>query len=147
MKIVIASDHAGYVLKMVVVDHLKSIGVTVVDLGTNDSSTSVDYPDYAKKVAKEVSADKDVFGILVCGTGIGMSITANKFRGVRAAAVSEPFSARMSRMHNDSNILCFGSRVVGNGLAIDIVNAWLNAEFEGGRHANRLKKIFEIEKN
>ncbi len=145
MKIAIASDHAGYALKTVVVDHLRSLGVDLVDLGTNDASTSVDYPDYAKKVAMEVAGHPDVLGILICGTGIGMAITANKFRGVRAASVSETFSARMSRAHNDANILCFGSRVVGNGLAIDIVNTWLNAEYEGGRHANRVKKIFEIE--
>ncbi|MCX6112040.1 MAG: ribose 5-phosphate isomerase B [Proteobacteria bacterium] len=145
MKIVIAADHAGYALKTIVVDHLKSIGVDVIDLGTNDSSTSVDYPDYAKKVAREIMGHTDMLGILICGTGVGMSITANKFRGIRAASVSDTFSARMSRMHNDSNILCFGGRVVGGGLAIDIVDAWLNAEFEGGRHANRLKKIKEGE--
>ena len=146
MKIAIASDHAGFALKTVVIDHLKAIGVDVTDLGTNDASTSVDYPDYAKKVAREVSANAGMLGILICGTGIGMSIMANKFRGIRAASVSDTFSARMSRMHNDSNILCFGARVVGNGLAVDIVDAWLNAEFQGGRHASRVDKISEVEK-
>lgn len=146
MKIIVASDHAGFSLKVVVIEHLRSSKYEVLDLGTDDATNSVDYPDYAKKLAKEVSANSDTLGILLCGTGIGMSITANKFRGIRAASVSDTFSARMSRMHNNSNILCLGSRVVGNGLALDIVDAWLNAKFEGGRHTNRVDKISEIEK-
>lgn len=146
MKIIVASDHAGFSLKVVVIEYLRSSKYEVLDLGTDDATSSVDYPDYAKKVAKEVSSNSGTLGILLCGTGIGMSITANKFRGIRAASVSDTFSARMSRMHNNSNILCMGSRVVGNGLALDIVEAWLNAKFEGGRHANRVDKISEIEK-
>ena len=145
MKIVIGSDHGGHYLKTVVVEHLRSIGMEVVDLGTNDATTSVDYPDYAKKVVMQVVGQPETLGILICGTGIGMSITANKFRGARAAVVSDTFSARMSRVHNDANILCLGGRVVGPGLGIDIVNTWLNAKYEGGRHAKRLEKIFEIE--
>ncbi|MEI6092931.1 MAG: ribose 5-phosphate isomerase B [bacterium] len=145
MKIFIASDHAGFDLKVVVIGHLKSKGYDVVDSGTNDASSSVDYPDYAKKIAKEVHSSKGTLGILLCGTGLGMSIAANKVKGIRAVSVSDTFSARMSRMHNNSNVLCLGSRVVGNGLALDIVDAWLNAEFEGGRHAGRVDKISKIE--
>lgn len=146
MKIAIASDHAGYSLKSTIIEHLRSKGMDVVDFGTNDKTTSVDYPDYAKIVAVQVKNEIDYFGILICGTGIGMSITANKFRGIRAAVCGDTFSARMSKTHNNANILCLGSRVIGKGLACDIVDAWFAADYEGGRHAKRLDKISEIEK-
>ena len=140
MKIIIASDHAGFSLKGAVVAYLKGKGLDVTDLGTDSASVSVDYPDYAKKVAEKVLAEK-CLGILICGTGIGMCITANKFKGIRAASVTDTFSAKMTRRHNNANIICLGSRVTGEGLALDIVDAWLNEEYEGGRHQNRLSKI------
>jgi ribose 5-phosphate isomerase B len=146
MKILIASDHAGYSLKTALVEHLKSAGVDVVDMGTSDASMSVDYPDYAKKVASQIAGQNENMGILICGTGVGMCITANKYRGVRAALAGDTFSARMSRLHNNANILCLGSRVIGKGLAIDIVDSWLGAEYEGGRHSKRLDKISDLEK-
>jgi len=146
MKILIASDHAGYSLKTALVEHLRSTGVDVVDMGTSDASMSVDYPDYAKKIASQIAGRTEDMGILICATGIGMCITANKFRGIRAALAGDTFSARMSRMHNNANILCLGGRVIGKGLAMDIVDAWLSAEYEGGRHAKRLDKISELEK-
>jgi ribose 5-phosphate isomerase B len=146
MKILIASDHAGYSLKTALVEHLKSAGMDVVDMGTSDASMSVDYPDYAKKVASQIAGQTDNVGILICGTGVGMCITANKYRGVRAALAGDTFSARMSRLHNNANILCLGSRVIGKGLAIDIVDSWLGAEYEGGRHSKRLDKISDLEK-
>ena len=140
MKIIIASDHAGFGLKSEVVAHLKSKKIDVVDLGPDTDKASVDYPDYAKKVAEAVVAEK-CLGILICGTGIGMSIAANKFKGIRAALVSETYSAKMTKRHNNANIICMGSRVIGTGLALDIVDAWLSESFEGGRHQERLSKI------
>jgi ribose 5-phosphate isomerase B len=137
--VIVGSDHAGLPLKRALVDAMRAEGYTVDDLGTHDD-TSCDYPDFAHAVAERV-ANGDGLGVLVCGTGIGMSITANKHKGVRAACVSDTFSARMTRMHNDANVLCLGSRVVGIGLGTDIVLAFLGASFEGGRHAKRLEKI------
>lgn len=144
MKIAIGSDHGGYNLKEFIKKHLAEKGVETVDFGTN-SADSCDYPDYAFKVAQAVAKGEYEKGILICGTGVGISIAANKVKGIRAALCSEPFSARMSREHNDSNILCMGERIVGVGLAAEIADAWLMAEFTGGRHAQRVGKILEFE--
>ena len=145
MKVIIGADHGGYDLKVAIKEFLKNKGVDVVDVGT-ESLVSCDYPDIAKKLVKEVLKDGSK-GILVCGTGIGMSIAANKYDGIRAALCSDTFSARMTREHNDSNVLCLGERVLGKGLALDIVNIWLNTEFsEGERHKNRIELIEKIEK-
>ncbi|MFP4017125.1 MAG: ribose 5-phosphate isomerase B [Halanaerobiales bacterium] len=145
MKIAIGSDHAGYDLKMDIVDYLEKEGYEYIDMGT-DSSQSVDYPDYGYKVAAAVSDGKVDKGILVCGTGIGMSITANKVPGVRAALCHDVFSAKATRNHNNSNVLAMGSRVVGNGLALEIVKVWLGEGFDGGRHQDRIDKISKIER-
>jgi ribose 5-phosphate isomerase B len=144
MKIAIGSDHAGVELKSELVQLLKDMGSDVLDVGTN-TSESVDYPDFGDKVSAAVSTGEVDRGVLICGTGIGMSIVANKFRNVRAALCAEPFSARMSRLHNDSNILVIGGRVTGVELAKDITRVWMETPFEGGRHENRLKKITLIE--
>ncbi len=140
MKIAAGSDHAGIHLKRAVMDHLESLGHTVEDLGTHDSS-SCDYPDFARAVGSAVSSGQADWGLLICGTGQGMAMTANKVRGVRAAVALDTFSSRMARLHNDANVLCMGERVVGQGLACDIVDSWLAAEFEGGRHQRRVNKI------
>ncbi len=139
MKVAIASDHAGFELKQIISQMLKNKGYEVIDMGT-ESSCSVDYPDYAEAVSKAVSDGSVERGILICGTGIGMSIVANKFKNVRAALCNDLFTAKMSRLHNDANILCIGGRVVGKDLAIEIVNIWFNTSFEGGRHLRRLEK-------
>ncbi|MFQ5735843.1 MAG: ribose 5-phosphate isomerase B [Thermodesulfobacteriota bacterium] len=143
-KIAIASDHAGRELKDDIKDFLASRGVEVIDLGVN-SNASVDYPDYGIPVAERVSKGDVSRGILVCGTGIGMSILANKFKKVRAALVGDAFSARMAKEHNNANILVIGGRIVGKGLAREMVREWMDAAFEGGRHQRRLDKISEIE--
>jgi len=143
-KIAIASDHAGRELKDDLREFLSSSGVEVVDMGV-DNDDSVDYPDYGIPVAESVSKGKIDRGILVCGTGIGMSILANKFRGVRAALVNDVFTARMSKEHNNANILVIGGRIVGKGLAREMVKAWMEATFEGGRHQKRLDKIAAVE--
>lgn len=145
MKIAIASDHAGFPLKLEIVKYLEGQKVDVMDLG-NEGIESVDYPDFAEKVAESVSHREVDSGILICGTGIGMSITANKFKGVRAAVVSDLVSAQMSKEHNNANILCFGARILDPQKAQQIVRAWYEAKYAGGRHDNRLKKIQEIEK-
>ena len=139
-KIIIASDHGGFNLKNHIINHLRELHQEVEDFGCYNAE-SCDYPIYAKKVAEAVAADNTLKGILVCGTGIGMSICANKYKGIRAALCTDTFSARMTRMHNDSNILCLGERVIGFGLASDIVDIWLNTEFEGGRHKKRIDMI------
>lgn len=139
-RIAIGSDHAGFSLKEEVERYLQEQGHDVEDLGTHDEQ-STDYPDYAHPVAAAVAEGKAELGVLVCGTGIGMSMAANRHRGVRAAVCSEPYSAKMARLHNDANVLCVGARVVGAGLACDIVDAFLGAEFEGGRHQRRVGKI------
>jgi len=144
MKIVIGSDHGGFILKGVVVKHLESLGYEVLDLGT-DSSKSCDYPVIAIKVSRKVLELKDTLGILVCGTGLGMSICANKIKGIRASHCTDTYSARLTRQHNDSNILCLGERITGQGLAIDIVDEWLKGTFNGGRHQKRVNMITEIE--
>ena len=138
-KIVIGSDHGGYSLKQAVIKHLKDTGYDVEDLGCY-STESCDYPVIAKAVVKEVLAQK-IKGILICGTGIGMSIAANRFDGIRASHCTDTFTARMTRMHNNSNILCLGERITGIGLALDITDIWLKTEFEGGRHQKRIDMI------
>ena len=144
MKIAIGADHAGFYLKEKIKEFLQSKGYEVIDMGTH-STESVHYPDFAKKVALAVQRGEADRGILVCGTGIGMSITANKFKGIRAALCTNEYMARMSRRHNDANVLCLGERVLGVELALSIVEAWLEEEFEGGRHEARVKLILDIE--
>jgi len=138
--IAIASDHAGLDLKRELLGALAERSLEVEDLGTHDPS-STDYPDWAHRVAEGIVSGRYARGVLVCGSGVGMAITANRHHGVRAVVCSEPYSARLSRQHNDSNVLCMGARVVGVGTAIDILDAWLGATFEGGRHASRVAKI------
>lgn len=144
MKIAIGSDHAGISLKKDIIKYLKEKGYEVQDFGTY-SESSCDYPDYAIKVAKDIKLENSDRGILVCGTGIGISIAANKVSGIRAALCGDTFSAHASREHNNANVLALGERVVGVGLALDIVDVFLTTEFEGGRHQKRLDKIIEIE--
>lgn len=146
MQIAIGSDHGGYQLKEEIKHYLDKKGVGVKDFGTY-STESCDYPDIAKAVGKAVAGEEYDKGILVCGTGIGISIAANKIPGVRAALCHDVFSAKASREHNNANILALGERVIGRGLALEIVQAWLEAEFAGGRHERRVNKIMEIEKN
>jgi len=136
----IGADHGGVHLKEVVIRCLENHGIPYLDVGTNGES-SVDYPDFAAKVASGVANGDYERGILICGTGIGMSIAANKFYGVRAALCHNTYTARMSRAHNDANILVLGERVTGVGVAEEIVNVWLETDFEGGRHARRVEKI------
>lgn len=144
MKIAIGSDHAGFGLKEDVLALLKGTGSEVIDCGTN-TTASVDYPDFGEKVSRMVSAGEVDRGILICGTGIGMSMVANKFPNVRAALCNDLFSAKMSRLHNDANILVLGGRIIGKDLAAEIVRTWLDTAFEGDRHMRRLQKIKKIE--
>ena len=144
MKIVIGSDHGGIHLKEVLKQHLAERGLEVTDAGTY-TEDSCDYPDIAVKVCREITEGKAGRGILVCGTGIGMSMAANKVKGIRAALCGDVFSATMSREHNDANVICLGERVLGPGLAVSILDAWLDTEFAGGRHARRVNKIMAIE--
>lgn len=144
MKIALGSDHAGLGLKKEIIKHLQEKDVKFEDFGTY-TEESCDYPDYAEKVAEEVVSKRFEFGILVCGTGIGISIAANKVHGVRAALCSDTFSAHACREHNDANILTLGARVVGTGVALDIVDSFLGAEFQGIRHQKRIDKISQIE--
>ena len=144
-KIFIGADSAGYTLKEEVKNYLTEKGYEVTDCGC-DSTASCHYPEFASKVCEGVQAELDSsFGILICGTGIGMSMCANKHRGIRAALCSDTYSARMTRCHNDANLLCMGARVIGSCLALDIVDAFLGAEFEGGRHAVRVDMMMDIE--
>lgn len=136
-RIIIGCDHGGLNLKNKVIEHLKEIGYEVEDVGTY-TPDSVDYPIYAKKVAHAVADGKYEKGIIICGTGIGVSIVANKVKGIRASLCGDPFSAKATRQHNNSNILCMGERVIGAGLALDIVDIWLTTEYEGGRHQKRI---------
>ena len=139
MKIILGSDHGGYNLKNIIIAHLEQQGIEVEDLGCY-SEDSCDYPVIAKAVAEKVLLAGSR-GILICGTGIGMSIAANRFKGIRASHCTDTFTARMTRMHNNSNILCLGERITGTGLALDIVEIWLKTEFEGGRHERRISKL------
>ena len=144
-RITIGSDHAGYALKIKIIAHLKEIGWDVIDVGT-DSEASCDYPVFADAVCKNIQNGTTKLGILICGTGIGMSMAANKHKGIRAAACENTYSSRMTRAHNDSNVLCMGARVVGPGLAAEILHAFLDTDFEGGRHQRRIDMIAELEK-
>ncbi len=143
--IAIGSDHAGYLLKADIIKFLEGKGLEVKDFGTN-TCDSVDYPDYGQAVAEAVSSEECEKGIIICGTGIGISISANKVPGIRAAVCTDSYMAKMSRQHNDANILAIGERVVGPGVAFDIIETWLDTEFLGGRHQNRVNKISAIEK-
>ena len=143
-RVVIGSDHAAVALKSVIVDDLKAAGHLVEDVGTF-TADSVDYPDIAGQVATAVTADASKVGILLCGTGIGVAIAANKFHGIRAAVCHDVTTARLSRQHNDANVLCMGGRILGTQVAIDVVNCWLATSFEGGRHERRVLKMKEIE--
>jgi ribose 5-phosphate isomerase B len=140
MKIIIGSDHAGFPMKEKVKVFLQNRGIEVEDVGTYNEE-SVDYTDFGKKVAREVSGGTFERGVLICGTGIGMSMVANRFQGVRAALANDLFSAVMSRRHNDSNILVMGGRLIGDTLALQLVDTWLETPFEGGRHQRRLEKM------
>ena len=144
MKIAVGCDHGGFDHKNAIADHLKQRGFEVVDYGIYENK-SVDYPDIASKLCKGILEGEADLGILVCGTGIGMSIAANKFKGIRAAACSEHFSAKYTRLHNNSNVLCLGGRVIGIGTALELADLFVNTEFEGGRHQNRIDKIEKIE--
>ena len=143
--IAIASDHGGYRLKQEIMKHLDEQGVSYKDFGTY-SQESCDYPVYAEAVAKAVAAGGANMGILVCGTGIGMSIAANKIRGIRAALCGDCYSAELTRRHNDANVLALGERVMGSGLAVKIVDTFLSTSFEGGKHARRVDMIHQLEK-
>lgn len=136
-KIAIGSDHGGFNLKGTIIKHLESKGYEVQDFGTY-STESCDYPVYAKAVANSVAKGENEKGILVCGSGIGVSIVANKVKGIRAALCHESHSAMLSRLHNDANVLCLGERITGESLALDIVDVWLKSEYEGGRHQRRI---------
>lgn len=141
----IGSDHGGFELKNHIIEHLKEIGVDYKDFGTYDEN-SVDYPDIAERVGNSVVSSECEKGILICGTGIGISIAANKIKGVRAALCHDVYSAKMTKQHNDANIICMGGRVIGRELAFMIVDTWLSEEFLGGRHADRIAKIHKLEK-
>jgi ribose 5-phosphate isomerase B len=145
MKIAIACDHGGFRLKNVLIENMKAQGVEVVDFGTY-SEESCDYPDYASKAAKAVANGECDRGVVVCGTGIGVTITANKVKGIRCALCHDVFSAKATRAHNDANMIAMGQRVIGEGLAVEILNAWLHTEFEGGRHIKRIEKMMALER-
>ena len=145
MKIAIASDHGGFELKESLKKHLAEKKIEVIDCGT-DSEASCDYPDFAKKACGLVVKGEVTYAVLVCGTGIGMSMAANKIKGIRAALCGDEFSARFTRRHNDANVLTLGARVTGPGLAESILDTFLENEFEGGRHARRVAKVMELEK-
>jgi len=147
MDIYLGSDHAGVVLKKKIFDHLESKGINAIDLGVFDEVNKVDYPDVAREVGEKIVENEGTRGILVCGTGIGMSIAANKVKGIRAAVVHDVTTAKMAAQHNNANIIAMGERVVGEQVAKDMVDMWLETPFEGGRHENRVKKIMTIESN
>lgn len=144
MTVAVGCDHAGYQMKMLVMQYLWENNIEVSDCGCDGEVC--DYADIAKLVCERVTSGKDKFGVLVCGTGIGMSMAANKCKGVRAALCSETYSAKFTRMHNDANVLCIGSRVIGTALARDILEAFFNTEFEGGRHVIRIQKMMDLER-
>src|SRR5690625_467763 len=146
MKVIITGDHAGMTLRNEVKDVLDELGYEYEDTGA-DCTTSVDYPDYALPAAERVASGEFDRGIFICGTGIGMSIAANKVKGIRCALTHDTFSAKMTRRHNDANVLAMGERVVGPGLAREVAEVFLETEFDGGRHANRIGKVDEYEKN
>ena len=143
MKIAVGCDHGGFGLKADILALLRDSGHEIMDMGT-DSGASVDYPDFARLVCEQVASDVCQRGILICGTGIGMSMAANRYPEVRAALCHEIFTARMSREHNDANVLCLGARVIGPGLAIEMVKTWLETDFAGGRHLRRIEMFSSI---
>lgn len=145
MKIVIGNDHTAVNLKNHITEYLKNKGYEVLNIGT-DSTQRTDYPIYGKKAAEKVASGECDFGVLICGTGIGISLAANKVKGIRAAVCSEPYSARLTRQHNNANIIAFGARVVGDAMAEMIVDEFLSTEYEGGRHQKRIDMITAIEK-
>lgn len=144
MRIALGCDHGGYPAKESVISFLAKNNIKVTDCGT-DGTDSVDYPDFAKKVCEEILSHKADLGILICGTGIGMSIAANKYNGIRAAVVYDEFTAKACKEHNNANVLCLGKRVLDDGKIVKLIGIWLNAVYEGGRHDRRLEKITEIE--
>lgn len=144
-KVAIGCDHGGFDLMQKIIRHLEEQGYTCERFGTNDGN-AVDYPDIALPLCKSIVEKKNDLGILICGTGIGMSIAANKVNGIRAAVCSEHYSAKYTRLHNDANVLCLGGRVTGDMLALELVDLFLSTECEGGRHARRREKLAEIEK-
>ncbi len=146
MRIVVGSDHAGFHLKNLLAEHVETQGHDVVDVGTT-SADSVDYPDFGEAVGRSVAGGDADLGIAICGSGIGICMAANKVAGVRAATVHDVTSARMTRLHNDANVLCLGERFTGQQVAIDAVDAFLTTDFEGGRHARRVDKIDQIDSN
>lgn len=144
MKIAIGCDHAGPALKAEIMAHLDEKGIEYIDMGIQDGE-KVDYPDKAKEVCEKITSGECELAVLICGTGIGMSMSANKIKGIRAACCSDYFSAKYTRAHNDANVLCIGARVVGAGLAVELVDVFLETQFEGGRHQRRVDKIAAIE--
>jgi ribose 5-phosphate isomerase B len=144
MKFYIATDHAGYNYKEFVKEYITSLGHDITDLGP-DSADRVDYPDYGRKCAEAVRDDEGSYGIVICGTGIGISISANKVPGIRAALCHDAYTAQMARAHNNAQILAFGERVVGKGIIESMIDAFVNTKFEGGRHAERVEKINAID--
>lgn len=143
MKIAIGNDHGAVEMKFEIAKYLQELGHEVINKGT-DSCESCDYPIYGEAVARAVADGEADLGIAICGTGVGISLAANRVKGIRAVVCSEPYSAALSRMHNNTNVLCFGARVIGSELAKLIVKTWLNAEFEGGRHARRVEMLDQI---
>ena len=144
MRVAIGNDHSAVELKEIIADYVRELGHEAINLGT-DSTQSCDYPLYGEKVGRAVVSGEADLGMAICGTGLGISLAANKVKGVRACVCSEPYTARMSRLHNNANVLCFGARVVGSELAKMITQVWLETEFEGGRHQRRVDQIMEIE--
>ena len=145
MKIAIGNDHSAVELKHIIMEHLKEKGYEVLNLGT-DAEESCDYPVYGERVGRAVASGQADLGIAICGTGVGISLAANKVKGIRAACCSDCFSAKLTRQHNDANVLCMGGRVVGAGLALMMTDLFLNTEFEGGRHERRVNLITDMER-
>lgn len=143
--IAIGCDHGGYALKLELIKYLKERNIDFFDHGCNGES--VDYPDIAEKVCKDIVAGKADKGILICGTGIGISMAANKIKGIRAALCSDYYSAKYTRLHNNANVICMGGRTIGPGVAVELLDVFLNTEFEGGRHAVRVDKITKLEED
>jgi ribose 5-phosphate isomerase B len=140
-KVLIASDHAGFDLKKFLIKELEKMQFQALDLGCNSSEKSVDYPDFAQKLCKKITEKNQIPGILICGSGIGVSIAANRFKNIRAALCHNVKSAKLTRAHNDANVLCLGARIIKNKLALSIVKAFFSTEFEGARHAKRVAKL------
>lgn len=147
MDIYLGSDHAGVWLKKKAFEHIEFLGHNAIDLGVFDEVNKVDYPDVAREVGEKIVENEGARGVLICGTGIGMSIAANKVKGIRAACAHDVTTAKMAAQHNNANILTFGERVVGEQVARDMIDTWLETPFEGGRHEARVNKIMDIEKN